>query len=64
MNQINNTEIHSQNLVYASEHEEFFYKSDDSPVQQGEPVGVEIEKQDSIDLVLFADIYWSDQNLY
>lgn len=48
----------SENLVYASEIEEFFWKDEDVSVPEGIPVGYEVENKDSIDLVLFEDIYW------
>jgi len=45
-------------LVYASDFEEFFYVDDDMPVSQGQPVGVEINRADEVEFVLFDDIYW------
>ena len=50
-------------VVCASEHEEFFYKDNDEVVSEHEPVGVEIEHSDRIDLVLFDNIYWTDEHL-
>ena len=50
-------------VVCASEHEEFFYKHNDEVVQEHEPVGVELEYSDRIDLVLFDNIYWSSELL-
>lgn len=50
-------------VVCASEHEEFFYKENDEVVSEHEPVGVEIEYSDRIDLVLFDNIYWTDEYL-
>ena len=50
-------------IVSASEHEEFFYKTTNEVVEEHEPVGVEIEHSDRIDLVLFDNIYWSDERL-
>jgi hypothetical protein len=46
-------------LVCASEEEEFFYEGSDLPVEEGDPVGVELENGDNIDLVLFSNIYWA-----
>ena len=50
-------------VVCASEHEEFFYKHNNEVVQEHEPVGVELEYSDRIDLVLFDNIYWSSELL-
>ena len=51
-------------LVYASDFEEFFYKEDDMPVSEGQPVGVEITKEYDddrlpmeVEFILFDDIY-------
>ena len=46
-------------LVCASEFEEFFYKEDDIPVSEGEPVGVDLDFEDEVQFVLFDHIYWS-----
>ena len=46
-------------LVCASEFEEFFYKEDDIPVSEGEPVGVVLDLEDEVQFVLFDHIYWS-----
>ena len=46
-------------LIYASNYEEFFYKEDDIPVSEGQPVGVEIESEKSVDFFVFDEIYWS-----
>ena len=50
-------------VVCASEHEEFFYKDNNEAVSEHEPVGVELEYADRIDLVLFDNIYWSSEQL-
>tara|TARA_B100002019_G_scaffold106695_1_gene91699 strand:+ start:38279 stop:38476 length:198 start_codon:yes stop_codon:yes gene_type:complete len=54
--------INSFNLVHASEVEEFFYEKNDEAVEEGEVVGIEIENEDTVDIVLFSDIYFSQQN--
>jgi len=46
-------------LVCASEFEEFFYKEDDIPVSEGEPVGVDLDLEDEVQFLLFDHIYWS-----
>ena len=58
-----NKEYNIVDVVCASEHEEFFYKNNDEVVQENEPIGVEVEYPSSIDLVLFDNIYWSDERL-
>ena len=54
--------INSFNLVHASEIEEFFYEKNEEAVEEGEVVGIEIENEDTVDIVLFSDIYFSQQN--
>ena len=58
-----NKEYNIVDIVCASEHEEFFYKDNDEVVSEYEPVGVEVEYSDRIDLVLFDNIYWSSERL-
>ena len=58
-----NKQYNIVDIVCASEHEEFFYKDNDEVVSEYEPVGVEVEYSDRIDLVLFDNIYWSDERL-
>lgn len=49
-------------LVYASSFEEFFYEENDMSVSEGNPVGVDIDMGDHVELVLFEDIYWDLPN--
>jgi hypothetical protein len=46
-------------IVYATEHEEFFYKDSDIVVGEGMPIGVDVDQGDLVHLVLFEDIYWN-----
>ena len=55
--------MYSSQIIFASELEEFFWVDVDISVPQGTPIGYEVERGNNIDLVLFEDIYWSDQNL-
>lgn len=55
--------MNSNDIIYASEIEEFFYENTDTPVQEGSPVGFEKENGSNIDLILFDDIYWEDKTL-
>ena len=60
------TSIKGYNIVgvlCASEHKEFFYKTTNEAVEEYEPVGVEVEYSDRIELVLFDNIYWTDEQL-
>ena len=50
-------------MVHASEIEEFFYEKNEEAVEEGEVVGIEIENEDTVDIVLFSDIYFSQQNV-
>ena len=60
---MNIKEYNIVDVVCASEHEEFFYKNNNEVVEQGEVVGVEVEHSDRTDLVLFDNIYWTDEYL-
>lgn len=50
-------------IICASDIEEFFYQETNEGVPEGDAVGIEVEDEDSVDLVLFSNIYWSDKNL-
>jgi hypothetical protein len=45
-------------VVCATEYEEFFYEYTNEPVEEGDPVGLDIDSEDGVDLVLFSNIYW------
>jgi hypothetical protein len=49
-------------LVCATEYEEFFYEDTNDPVEEGEPIGLNIDSEDGVDLVLFSNIYWKPQH--
>ena len=49
-------------LICASDFEEFFYKEDEMPVSEGQPVGVDLDLGDEVQFLLFDDIYWSFNN--
>ena len=50
-------------IMYASEVEEFFWEDSDISVPEGTPVGLEIETPAGIDLILFNNIYWTPETL-
>jgi hypothetical protein len=52
----------SEQIIYASEVEEFFWEDSDISVPEGHPVGYEKESADSTDLILFDDVYWNFKN--
>lgn len=60
---MNMKDTNNWQIVSASEVEEFFYQDTDEVVSEGDAVGIEIDNEDSVDLVLFGNLYWSDQNL-
>ena len=63
-NKKNVKNINNEQVIYASDVEEFFYEETNKVVPEGDVVGVEIEESNNIDLVLFSNIYWTDENLY
>lgn len=52
----------SPELVVASEIKEFFYEDSNSPVEEGDPVGIDLENGDNVDFLLLDNIYWSPLN--
>jgi hypothetical protein len=59
----------SSDIIYACEEQEFFYKINNLPVEEGDPIGFDKLSTDAkpltppvFDLVLFDDIYWSPQH--
>jgi|TARA_R110000824_G_scaffold54248_6_gene149719 hypothetical protein len=54
--------LSSLDIIYATEHEEFYYEGSDGAVPEGEPIGVDIETEEGVDLVLFSNVYWNPHN--
>lgn len=52
-------QINSMDIMCATEVEEFFYKDTDEPVEEGEPVGLDIDSPFEVEFVLFSNIYWN-----
>ena len=50
----------SLDITYASEVEEFFYEGTSDPVPEGSPVGIEVDSEEGVELVLFSNIYWKN----
>ena len=50
--------LSSFDIVNACEEEEFFYKENDEPVMEGDPVGIDLDRGQEVRLVLFSNIYW------
>ena len=51
--------VDTLDIVCATDVEEFFYKDTDKPVEEGDPIGLDIETKDGVELVLFSNIYWN-----
>lgn len=51
----------SFDIMCATEFEEFFYEDNDEKVPAGEPVGLDVETDEGVELVLFNNIYWNPQ---
>lgn len=51
----------SLDIVCATEFEEFYYEDTDGVVPEGEPVGLDVETPDGVELVLFSNVYWNPQ---
>jgi hypothetical protein len=48
-------------IVCATEIEEFYYEGTDEIVPEGEPIGLDIDVDEGVKLVLFSNIYWNPQ---
>ena len=48
-------------IMCATEFEEFYYEETDEVVPEGEPVGLDIDTDEGVELVLFSNIYWNPQ---
>ena len=48
-------------IICATEFEEFYYEETDEVVPEGEPVGLDIDTEEGVKLVLFSNIYWNPQ---
>ena len=46
-------------IIYAGEDYEFFFEDSDEPVPAGQAIGLDIDKGDEVELVLFDNIYWA-----
>lgn len=51
----------SLDIVSATDFEEFYYKDSDELVPEGEPVGLDIDTPEGVELVLFSNVYWNPQ---
>jgi hypothetical protein len=63
-NKKNVRNVNNWQITCASDVEEFFYEDTNKVVPEGDAIGIEIEEANSVDLVLFSNIYWTDENLY
>tara|TARA_B110000495_G_C22971300_1_gene570089 strand:- start:1137 stop:1427 length:291 start_codon:yes stop_codon:yes gene_type:complete len=50
--------LSSSEILCATDEEEFYYKANDQPVSEGDPIGVDIENEELVELVLFSNVYW------
>jgi|TARA_B110001454_G_scaffold218603_1_gene247100 hypothetical protein len=53
--------LSSEDLMYATEHVEFFYKDTDAAVKEGDPIGFDMDMGEGVELILFDNIYWDPQ---
>ena len=49
----------SLDIICATDFEEFFYKESKEVVPEGEPIGVDVDREEGVELVLFSNIYWN-----
>ena len=48
-------------IMCATDFEEFYYEDTEEVVPEGEPIGVDVETENGVELVLFSNIYWNPQ---
>jgi hypothetical protein len=46
-------------VMYATEDDEFFFEDSEELVPVGTAIGLDIDRGDEVELVLFDNIYWS-----
>ena len=51
----------SLDIMCATEFKEFFYEDTGEVVPEGEPIGLDVETDEGVELVLFSNVYWSPQ---
>ena len=54
-------ETDNMDIICATEFEEFYYENSDEIVPEGEPVGIDVDSEEGVELVLFSNIYWAPQ---
>lgn len=45
----------------ATQFPEFFYDDTEEQVPEGEPIGLDVDTDEGVELVLFSNIYWNPQ---
>ena len=45
--------------MYATEDDEFFFEDSGEPVPAGQAIGLDIDRGEEVELVLFDNIYWA-----
>jgi len=51
----------SFDIMCATQFPEFFYDDTDEQVPEGEPIGLDVDADEGVELVLFSNIYWNPQ---
>ena len=51
----------SLDIVCATAFEEFYYEDTEEVVPEGEPVGLDVDTEEGVELVLFSNVYWNPQ---
>lgn len=46
-------------IMYAGEDDEFFFEDSGELVPAGQAIGLDIDRGDEVELVLFDNIYWA-----
>ena len=54
-------ESEKHQIMYAGEEDEFFYKSNNTRVPVGDPIGIDVDRGEEVELVLLKGIYWNPQ---
>ena len=51
----------SFDIMCATQFPEFFYDDTEEQVPEGEPIGLDVDTDEGVELVLFSNIYWNPQ---
>ena len=61
LNNIDEYNMETMEIMCSTDVEEFYYEDTHEVVPEGEPIGVDVETDEGVELVLFSNIYWNPE---